>query len=309
MKVVDDYRLIPVASVKLKYDNPRKVFDDEEMKELISSVKESGVLNPIWCSIEGNKYYLIAGERRLRAAKKAGIKDMPSRVFSVNDEADVRALQTIENEQRADLSQEERFQQLLHMKELGLSIQDMSKMTGKNPTVIRGLLDLEHLHKDIFDRADINDFGKTQIAKLREDEQKIIADKLASASITSRQLYDDVLLNLRKLDKDDSVTEAQREKIRKVVIHRVDRDIQAKNIIGREKVKIEMRSKGEIPTVLDDNLVASYLTDTNNFHRLIDEMSEAHVELANPSLVKKLGISLASLYNGIGHLIGRIENE
>ena len=70
-----------------------------------------------------------------------------------------------------------------------------------------------------------------------------------------------------------------------------------------------MRSKGEIPTVLDDNLVASYLTDTNNFHRLIDEMSEAHVELANPSLVKKLGISLASLYNGIGHLIGRIENE
>ena len=309
MKVVDDYRLIPVSSIKLKYDNPRKIFDDEEMKELISSVKESGVLNPIWCSIEGNKYYLIAGERRLRAAKKASIKNMPSRVFSVNDEADVRALQTIENEQRADLSQEERFQQLLHMKELGLSIQDMSKMTGKNSTVISGLLGLEQLNKDIFNRTDIGDFGKTQIAKLREDEQKIIADKLASESITSRQLYDDVLRNLRKLDRDDSVSEAQREKIRKVVIHRVDRDIKAKNIIGREKVKIEMIEKGEIPKVLDDNLVEKYLSDTNNYHRVLDEMSEAHVELANQSLVSKLAISLASLYSGIGQLIGRIEDE
>ena len=94
------------------------------------------------------------------------------------DTVTLEILQTIENEQRADLSQEERFQQLLHMKELGLSIQDMSKMTGKNSTVISGLLGLEQLNKDIFNRTDIGDFGKTQIAKLREDEQKIIADKL-----------------------------------------------------------------------------------------------------------------------------------
>ena len=70
-----------------------------------------------------------------------------------------------------------------------------------------------------------------------------------------------------------------------------------------------MIEKGEIPKVLDDNLVEKYLSDTNNYHRVLDEMSEAHVELANQSLVSKLAISLASLYSGIGQLIGRIEDE
>ena len=142
MKIIEQYKLLQLDEIKLKYDNPRKIFDDDEMDDLINSVGESGVLNPIWCSLEGSEYFLIAGERRLRASKANSIKEIPARIFEVNSEKEARTLQTIENEQRADLTQKERYEQLQKMKSLGMSIADMAKMTGINSTTIRGYLDL-----------------------------------------------------------------------------------------------------------------------------------------------------------------------
>ncbi len=139
MKVIDQYRLLKLNEIGFKYENPRTIFDNEEMNDLINSIMESGVLNPIWCSVEKNKYYLIAGERRLRASKVVGLNEVPARLFQIESEKEARILQTVENEQRADLSQEERFDQFTKMENLGMSITDMGKMTGISKTTIRGI--------------------------------------------------------------------------------------------------------------------------------------------------------------------------
>jgi len=315
MKVIDQCRLLKLSKIELKYDNPRTIFDDEEMDELISSVKESGVLNPIWCSVEDNTYYLIAGERRLRASKSVGLSEIPARIFQINTEKEARILQSVENEQRTDLSQEERFDQFTKMENLGMSITDMAKMTGISTTKIRGILNLKDLSTDLFRDQNVDDFAKTQLAKLRENEQIIMAKKLNTTDqynnfiMTGRKLYEDVVKNIRKLEKDDSVSEEQKEKIRAIVVNEATKDVLAERIIAREKEKIRLRLEGKFPTIIDETLLEKYINESDKYYRLVLEMVENKVEFANPRLVKSLALSIAAVRSALNELTGGINKN
>jgi len=312
MKVIEQYKLIEVSKINFKYDNPRKIFDDDDMKDLINSVQESGVLNPIWCSFENDDYYLIAGERRLRASKNLGLKDIPARIFQVDSEKEARTLQAIENEQRSDLSQEEKFSQFKQMEELGMSLGDMSKMTGISTTTIRGILDLKNLQKDIFQDRNVDDFAKTQLAKLREDEQVVMAKKLLTKDnqkkqlMTGRRLYDDVVKNIRNLEKDDSITEDQREAIRATVIREATQDTLASRIVAREKEKIKLRMEGKFPKVIDNSLIERYISESDKYYRLVLEMAENKIEFADSTLVKKLALSIAGVRSALDDFFERV---
>jgi|TARA_B100001971_G_scaffold206246_1_gene224747 ParB family chromosome partitioning protein len=315
MKVLEQYKLTLVDKIKLKYDNSRKIFNDDEMKDLINSVSESGVLNPIWCSFEDNNYYLIAGERRLRASKKLGLKDIPTRIFQVDSVKEALTLQAIENEQRADLSQEEKFNQFQNMKELGMSVADMSKMTGIRSGKIGDILNLENLRKDIFKSKNVGDFAKTQLAKLREDEQLVMAKKLLTKDsqnnplMTGRRLYDDVVKNLNRLHKDESIDIEVKERIRTVVIEQATKDVQASRIIAREKEKIRIRLEGKMPDIIDNSVVQSYINASDKYYRLLLEMIENKIEIADITLVKKLILSIAGVQEALNELTGRINHD
>lgn len=310
MKVLEQYKLTLVGKIKLKYDNSRKIFDDDEMKDLINSVRESGVLNPIWCSFEDNEYYLIAGERRLRASKELGLKDIPARIFQIESEKEARTLQAIENEQRADLSQEEKFNQFRRMEVIGMSLEDMSKMTGISTTTIRGIINLKYLRKDIFKSKKVDDFAKTQLAKLREDEQLVMAKKLVTKDnqkkplMTGRRLYDDVVKSIRNLEKDDSVTTDQKEKIRATVVEEATQDVLASRIIAREKEKIRLRLEGKFPKIIDNSLLKKYINESDRYYRMVLEMVENKVEFADALLVKKLALSIAAVRSALNELTG-----
>ena len=307
VKVIDQYKLLNLSEIKLKYDNPRTVFDDQEMDELISSVKESSVLNPIWCSAEDNKYYLIAGERRLRASKSIGLREIPARIFQVDSEKEARILQTVENEQRADLSQEERFDQFTKMETLGMSISDMAKMTGINSTTVRGILNLKSLNQDIFSNKKVADFAKTQLSRLRPNEQSVMAKKLMEEEMTGRRLYDDVVKNLNMLEKDETLDQETKENIRTAVINKATTAVQASRIISREKEKIKMIKEGKMPKIIDNVVVQRYIDQSDQYYRLLLEMIESKVEIANPSLVKSLYISIISIKETLDELTERID--
>lgn len=315
MKVLEQYKLILVGKIKHKYDNPRKIFDDDEMNDIINSIRESGVLNPIWCSFEDNDYYLIAGDRRLRASKKLGLKNIPARIFQIDSEKEARTLQAIENEQRTDLTQEENFNQFRRMKELGMSVVDISKMTGVRSSKIGDILNLEYLRKDIFKSKYVGDFAKTQLAKLREDEQLVMAKKLVTKDnykkylMTGRRLYDDVVKSIRNLEKDDSLTEDQYEKIRATVISEATQDVLAERIIAREKEKIRLRLEGKFPNIIDNTLLEKYIKESDRYYRLVFEMLENKIEYANALLVKKLALSIAGVQDALNELTGSINHD
>ncbi len=95
--------LIPVSRIKANKDQPRKIFKDKEIAELAASIKENGIIQPLTAQVddEGN-FLFIAGERRLRAAKLAGLESVPV-VIKKATKKDVVAMAIIENVQRSDL--------------------------------------------------------------------------------------------------------------------------------------------------------------------------------------------------------------
>ena len=93
-----------IKKIKPNKDQPRKDFDDSKMEELISSVKEKGILQPIAVrELSDGNYEIIAGERRFRAAKAAGLKNIPAYILSISSESEIMEYALIENIQRVDL--------------------------------------------------------------------------------------------------------------------------------------------------------------------------------------------------------------
>ncbi|RXK56073.1 ParB/RepB/Spo0J family partition protein [Oleiharenicola lentus] len=97
------YREIPVHHVEPNPYQPRKEFSDEALAELVESIRAEGLLQPIVVRSAGDKFQLIAGERRWRAFQKLGVKSIPARVMNSSD-ASAATLAMIENLQRADLN-------------------------------------------------------------------------------------------------------------------------------------------------------------------------------------------------------------
>jgi ParB family chromosome partitioning protein len=97
------YREIPVHQVEPNPYQPRKEFSDEALAELVESIRAEGLLQPIVVRATGDKFQLIAGERRWRAFQKLGLKSIPARIMTSSD-ASAATLAMIENLQRADLN-------------------------------------------------------------------------------------------------------------------------------------------------------------------------------------------------------------
>ena len=132
-------------------NQPRKVFDQEELEGLAASIKEHGVLQPLILRKTQDGYQIIAGERRYRAAKLAGLDKVPVLVKDISDQQ-ADAISLIENLQREDLNPIEEAQALKAMMETHkLTQQDLDDLIGKNRSSIANLLRLLNLEKEVQD--------------------------------------------------------------------------------------------------------------------------------------------------------------
>src|SRR5438128_289774 len=95
----ESVELVPISEIVMAGKNIRTTFDDEKLRELADSIKERGVLHPVVCRRANGRLELIAGERRVRAAKMAGLKRIPA-IIRAADDAEVAFDRIIENLQR-----------------------------------------------------------------------------------------------------------------------------------------------------------------------------------------------------------------
>jgi ParB family chromosome partitioning protein len=141
--------LITVELIDPNPKQPRMEFDEVALAELAASIREHGVLQPLLVCPEGERYQLIAGERRLRAAKIAGLKEVPV-IERTLDEQSKLELAVIENVQRADLNPIEiaaSFRKL--MDEFNLTQEDIAKKVGKARSTVANMLRLLSLPMEI----------------------------------------------------------------------------------------------------------------------------------------------------------------
>lgn len=143
---------IPIVQISPNPDQPRKIFNESELKDLSESIKEKGVLVPIILRAVQNKPYLyeiVAGERRYRAAQMAGLGEIPALVKNLDDK-NAMEIALIENVQRENLNPIEEadgYENL--MQKCGYSLEDVSKLIGKSISYIRNLMRINSLPESV----------------------------------------------------------------------------------------------------------------------------------------------------------------
>ena len=141
---------ISIGSIKPNPHQPRQKFDETSLEELTASIKEKGILTPITVQKEGNQFILIAGERRLRASKKAGLKKIPVYIIDVADDAEMIEMALIENIQRENLNPIEEAEAYIYLNNrFKLSQEKIAKSVGKKRATISNSLRLLTLPREI----------------------------------------------------------------------------------------------------------------------------------------------------------------
>jgi ParB family chromosome partitioning protein len=146
----DQLREIDIDRILPNAHQPRKSFNDDALNELASSIREHGVIQPIVVqSLPDNFYQLIAGERRWRAAQRAGLLRMPAIVRETSEHAQLE-IALIENLQRQDLNPIEEAQAYERLiVEFGLTQEDVARRVGKNRATIANMLRLLRLPPEV----------------------------------------------------------------------------------------------------------------------------------------------------------------
>ena len=134
------YFLCPVEELKPHHQQPRKTFNDAKMAELVASIREKGVIQPLVVRHTGDHYQIIAGERRWRAAQKAGLKEIPVVIQDVSEDWALE-MALIENIQREDLNPIEEAEAYRYlMSTFDLSQDEVARRVGRErPTVANAL--------------------------------------------------------------------------------------------------------------------------------------------------------------------------
>ena len=141
--------LIDINLIKSNEGQPRKSFDDEKILELAESIKSNGIIQPLILKKVDDEYIIVAGERRWRAAKAIGLKEVPAIVMNLT-EKQVLEISLIENIQREDLNSiEEALAYKKLISDFNLTQEELSKRIGKSRVTITNTLRLLNLSEDV----------------------------------------------------------------------------------------------------------------------------------------------------------------
>lgn len=169
--------MIDINSIKTNPNQPRKIFKEKELEELSDSIKENGIILPlIVVELEDGKFELVAGERRLRAAKKAGLEQVPVIVKRATDKEKM-IMAIIENVQRSDLNcVEEALAYYQLMNEYKLTQEEVAKKLGKERSSVANFLRILNLPRPVLEllQKEQLSFGHAKIlVGVKEREEAI----------------------------------------------------------------------------------------------------------------------------------------
>lgn len=186
----DEVKELKINDIEPNTDQPRKDFDEEALKELAESIKAHGVIQPIVVKKEGSSYKIVAGERRWRAARMAGLDTIPVIIKDYNDNQ-LLEVALIENLQREDLNpleEAEAYKRLID--EHGLTQEQISRVIGKSRSSIANSLRLNRLHEKIKKllREDLISEGHARALLSIEDlkKQESVAETIVSKGLSVR---------------------------------------------------------------------------------------------------------------------------
>ena len=250
---------LKVSMIEPNKEQPRKKFDEDHLKELADSMKQYGVLQPLLVQKKGNFYEIIAGERRWRAAKLAGLKEVPA-VIREYDEQQKMEIALIENVQREDLNPiEEAMAYKRLMEEFHLKQEEIADRVSKNRTTITNSMRLlklaEEVQKMLVEGVLSSGHARALLGLEDKKAQVMMAERILAEGLSVRdveRLVKSFGKTKKKKEKEsDAVTLAfqhMEEKMKAIMGTKVSINRKDKN---KGRIEIEYYSPAELERIIE----------------------------------------------------------
>lgn len=248
----ESVRQIAVSDIVQNPDQPRRSFDEDAITELADSIKEHGIIQPLVLTPAGEHYRIVAGERRWRAAKQAGLTKVPA-IIRNHKELEELEIAIVENVQRVDLSPLEQALSIVRLRDqFSLTPKQISKKLGKAETTISNIVRLLQLPEEAVEALQKNSISEGHaraILALKTDEraQKELLNKIITQKLSVREAEDFVKQKRAQHDtKDESrklVAKLQPELRKKIRINT--------KVNGSGKLTVSFNNRSELGEFLD----------------------------------------------------------
>ncbi len=256
--------LIGINEVEPRRDQPRKIFDEDTLQELADSIKQYGIIQPLVVQKRENLYEIIAGERRWRAARIAGLKKIPA-IIREYSEQEIAEISLIENIQREDLNPIEEakaYQKLIQ--EFHLKQDELAERISKSRTAITNSIRLlkldERVQQMLIDDMISSGHGRTLLAIEDFEQQYTLATKIMDEKLSVRET--EKLVKQLLKEKENQIEEAVKEEKRDNDFIYHDLEEKMKTVIGTKvainrkkngkgKIEIEYYSEGELERIIE----------------------------------------------------------
>ena len=239
---------VDINKVEPGVGQPRKNFDKEKIEALAESIKEHGIIQPLIVTKENDTYYIIAGERRWRAARVAGIKKIPV-IERTATTKEVMELALIENIQREDLNpveEAEAYQKL--MEEFSMTQDQVASIVGKSRPAVANTLRLLNLSKDVRGFLISGELTVGQARPLlsivKAKDQKVAAEYIVKAGLNARQVEQYVKRISSKTEEVKNNDDSEKDIINKQEIKFVQDKLRAS--LGTKVLLSDNKGKGKI---------------------------------------------------------------
>ncbi|MGE5627093.1 MAG: ParB/RepB/Spo0J family partition protein [Solirubrobacterales bacterium] len=250
--------LISINLIRPNELQPRKNFDEDKILQLSESIKEHGIIQPIVLKKTENNYIIVAGERRWRAAKAAGLKEVPAIVMELTDKQ-VLEISLIENIQRQDLNPiEEAIAYKRLLDEFSFTQEELSKRIGKSRTAITNTLRLINLDKRVqeyvIDCVITEGHGRALLGISDPDLQYSTAQKIIDENLSVREtekLVNKLNSKAKEVEVKVENTDTYINDIRNKLEERFDTKIVVSNKNNKGKIEIEYYSNDDLERILN----------------------------------------------------------
>lgn len=252
--------LVKITMVEPNRKQPRKNFDEDALQELSDSIKQFGLLQPILVQDRRDHYEIIAGERRWRAAKLAGLKEIPVIIRDYSDQ-EIMEISLIENIQREDLNPIEEAQAYKRLlTEFNLKQDEVAERVSKSRAAVTNSIRLlklsDEVQQMVIDDMISTGHARTLLAVEDKDEQYNLAQRIFDEKLSVRDV-EKLVKNLHKPEKAPKKTENKTmEVIYQDIEEKLKQKLSTKVVVtskgeGTGKIEIEFYNNEDLDRILD----------------------------------------------------------
>ena len=246
---------IPLEELRSNPYQPRKNFDEESLKELASSIKMHGVFQPIIAKKSIKGYEIVAGERRVKASKLAGLTTIPAIIKDFTDE-EMMELALLENLQRENLSALEEAEAYYNLKEnLNLTQDELAQKVGKSRSHVTNMLGLLNLPAEIKDdiiKGELSMGHARVLSKLENKDQALsLAERVIKENLSVRKLEELTSSNEDYHRKKEITKRKAKDNEFSYLINDLEEKLDTKVRIKNNKLEISFNNTNDLTRILE----------------------------------------------------------